>query len=144
MSRECQKFYARLAAMISEKRKQSYSLVASWLRRKLCFALINSVCMCTRGSRSICLSFIPLKRPNDVYFLLEPTAVPIWTGKSFLKYNIFIQNRELSKVYSREIFDFLAFAKVYSRKKISMFNKTFFSFLLIRTFRGKCLEIFSS
>ena len=43
MSRECQKFYIRLAAMISEKRKQSYSLVPSWLRRKLCFALINSV-----------------------------------------------------------------------------------------------------
>ena len=53
MGRECRKFYARLAEMISEKRKQSYPLIVSWIRRKLCFALLNSVCLCIRGSRTI-------------------------------------------------------------------------------------------
>ena len=53
MGRECRKFYARLAENLSEKRKQNHSLTASWLRRKICFALMNSVCMCLRGSRSV-------------------------------------------------------------------------------------------
>ena len=53
MGRECHKFYARLSELIADKRKQSYSFVASWVRRKICFALINSVCICIRGSRSI-------------------------------------------------------------------------------------------
>ena len=65
MGRECRKFYARLAAMIAEKRKQNYPLVASWLRRKLCFALINSVCMCIRGSRSICHSNLAASLTED-------------------------------------------------------------------------------
>ena len=38
-----------------EKKRFShnYSLTASWLRRKICFALMNSVCICVRGSRSV-------------------------------------------------------------------------------------------
>ena len=53
MGRECHKFYARLSELIADKRKQCYSFVASWVSRKICFALINSVCICIRGSRSI-------------------------------------------------------------------------------------------
>ena len=53
MGRESRKFYARLSEMIAEKRKESYAFVASWIRRKISFALINSVCVCLRGSRSI-------------------------------------------------------------------------------------------
>ena len=53
MGRECAKFYNRLAELISEKRKQNYSLIVSWIRRKICFALLGSICSCLRGSRSL-------------------------------------------------------------------------------------------
>ena len=52
MGRESRKFYGCIAECLSEKRKQIYSLTASWLRQKICFALMNSICMCLRGSRS--------------------------------------------------------------------------------------------
>ena len=53
MGRECSKFYARLSEMLAEKRNQTFSITSSWIRRKICFALMNSVCMCIRGSRSV-------------------------------------------------------------------------------------------
>ena len=53
MGRESGKFYARLSEMISEKRKENYAFIASWIRRKISFALANSLCICLRGSRSV-------------------------------------------------------------------------------------------
>ena len=53
MGRESRKFYARLSEMIAEKRKENYAVIASWIRRKLSFALANSLCTCVRGSRSV-------------------------------------------------------------------------------------------
>ena len=53
MGRECQKFYAHLSEMISEKRKENYAFIASWTRRKISFSLANSLCTCLRGSRSV-------------------------------------------------------------------------------------------
>ena len=53
MGRECKKFYARLAEMISHKRGTSYSVTASWVRRKITFSLIKSIGMCLPGSRSV-------------------------------------------------------------------------------------------
>ena len=53
MGRECKKFYARLAIIISYKRVTSYSVIAAWVRRKIAFSLIKSVGMCLPGSRSV-------------------------------------------------------------------------------------------
>ena len=53
MARECSKFYSRLSEMIDEKRKERYSLIVAWVRRKICFSLITSIGMCLCGSRSI-------------------------------------------------------------------------------------------
>ena len=56
MGRESSKFYSKLSELISEKRGSSYSIVATWIRRKIIFALIKSIgirSMCLRGSRSI-------------------------------------------------------------------------------------------
>ena len=50
MARECSKFYSRLSEMIAEKRKECYSLIAAWVRRKICFSLIKLIGMCLRGS----------------------------------------------------------------------------------------------
>ena len=45
--------------MITEKRDQSYPVIASWIRRKMSFSLIStisSIGMWIRGSRSVALS----------------------------------------------------------------------------------------
>ena len=53
MGQESSKFYSLLSELISEKRESSYSIVATWIRRKIIFALIKSIGMCLRGSRSV-------------------------------------------------------------------------------------------
>ena len=53
MARECQMFYSRLAEMLAEKRNMSKTIVSSWLRTKICFALQKSCLLCLRGSRSL-------------------------------------------------------------------------------------------
>ena len=45
MGRESRKFYACLSEMISEK-KANYTFNSSWIRRKIGFALANSLCTC--------------------------------------------------------------------------------------------------
>ena len=52
MGRESRKFHARLSEMISEKRKENDAFIASWVRRKVSFALANSLCTCLHDSRS--------------------------------------------------------------------------------------------
>ena len=53
MGREPPKFYSQLSELISEKRESSYSTVARWIRQKIIFALIKSIGMYLRGSRSV-------------------------------------------------------------------------------------------
>ena len=53
MGRESSKFYSRLSELISKKSKSSYSIVATWIRRKIIFALIKSIGMCLTGSQSV-------------------------------------------------------------------------------------------
>ena len=53
MGREYSKFHSWLSELISEKSESSYSIVATWIRRKIIFALIKSTCMCLRGSWSV-------------------------------------------------------------------------------------------
>ena len=59
MGRESTKFFVRLNEIILEKGHQPYSLISAWMRRKLSFALINSVCVCIRGGRFISLRYEP-------------------------------------------------------------------------------------
>ena len=42
-SGESKKLYSRLAIMNVDKRQQSLSLISSWIKRKLAFALIHSI-----------------------------------------------------------------------------------------------------
>ena len=48
-----QKFYSKLAELLTDKPKESKSLTVNWLRTKLCFGLIKSCLLCLRGSRSV-------------------------------------------------------------------------------------------
>ena len=51
--RECGRFYSKLVEKIAEKRKQPYSIISSWIKRKIMFSLLRSIGLCLRGSRSI-------------------------------------------------------------------------------------------
>ena len=55
IGKEGNKFYNRLAQLLEEKKNQQLSVMTSWIKRKLIFALINSlcICICVRGSRSV-------------------------------------------------------------------------------------------
>ena len=44
-------FYKRLASIMAEKRKQTYSSTICWIRCQLNFSLIQSAIVCLRGSR---------------------------------------------------------------------------------------------
>ena len=52
MSRECTRFFKRLASMIAEKREQSYAETLGWLRCCISFTLLRSCIQCIRGARS--------------------------------------------------------------------------------------------
>ena len=51
MGNECQIFMKRLSLLLSEKRAENYSMMSTWIRTKLSFALLRSCLMCIRGSR---------------------------------------------------------------------------------------------
>ena len=51
--KECKKNYGRLPNSNATKRKERYSKVLSWVRRKINFTWMNSLNLCLRGSRSI-------------------------------------------------------------------------------------------
>ena len=53
MGREASKFYFHLSETIAEKRKERYSVITNLISQKIPFALVNCVCMCVGGSRSI-------------------------------------------------------------------------------------------
>ena len=80
MGRESTKFFVRLSEIISEKRYQPNSLVSVWIRRKLPFALINSVCVCKRGSRSL-VYYKNLKTSIEKDQMVSEVSSKIWTGQ---------------------------------------------------------------
>ena len=53
MGRKTTKFYSRLSESIAEKRKERYNVIKNWISWKISFALVNCVCMCVSGSKSI-------------------------------------------------------------------------------------------
>ena len=51
MAPECRVFFKQLASLLSDKRKETYSVIASWVKTKLSFALLRSALLCIRGTR---------------------------------------------------------------------------------------------
>ena len=54
IARECSTFYSRLSEFIANKKNAPFSITVSWIRKKICFALLSSSLLCLRGSRNIC------------------------------------------------------------------------------------------
>ena len=52
MGRETKHFYKRLSELLSDKRDESIAITTTWVRRKINFALLSSVLLCLRGSRT--------------------------------------------------------------------------------------------
>ena len=50
---ECSTFYSRLSELIANKKNAHFSITVSWIRTKICFALLSSSLLCLRGSRNI-------------------------------------------------------------------------------------------
>ena len=51
-SPECDRFHERLDGLISKKRKESYTDVISYIRTKICFAMLKSIVVSVHGVRS--------------------------------------------------------------------------------------------
>ena len=51
MGPECHHFYKRLCGLLAEKRDEKLSMVTSWVRTRISFALLRSSLMCVRGTR---------------------------------------------------------------------------------------------
>ena len=51
MGDECKTFFKRLSSLLSEKRLENLATVVTWVRKRVCFALLRSVLLCVRGSR---------------------------------------------------------------------------------------------
>ena len=71
MARECTVFYKRLADRLANKRKTNYSLVMTWLRCRISFALLRSAIRALRGSRSSTTA-------------PAPVDIPLVTSESFI------------------------------------------------------------
>ena len=54
MGREYQKFYSRLAQMISEKRELPQLFSSNWIWTRVCFWSLKSSLLCLRGLRTVC------------------------------------------------------------------------------------------
>ena len=54
IGRGCQKFFARLSDLLSEKCNLPKSVGANCVRSKVCFALLKSSILSLRGSRTVC------------------------------------------------------------------------------------------
>ena len=70
MEREGQKFYSRLAQLISEKRDLPQSISSDWIRTKVCFGLLKSSLLYLRGSRTVCRKTLEFE--IDLYLTLSP------------------------------------------------------------------------
>ena len=53
MSVECNRFYKRLAEILSEKRDTPYNDTINWIKTKISFSLLRTTILCIRGSRSL-------------------------------------------------------------------------------------------
>ena len=71
MARDCAVFYKHLADRLTDKRKTTYSLVMTWLRCRISFALLRSAIRVLRRSRSSTTA-------------LAPVDIPLASGESFI------------------------------------------------------------
>ena len=53
LGNEANKCYSRIAKKLAEKRDKPYSVMTSWIRKKISFSMMKSIIICIRVSHSI-------------------------------------------------------------------------------------------
>ena len=71
MGPECQRFNRRIAELYAAKRKEQYSDVITYIRKKLRFALLKATIIALRGFRGQQLHVAETRELSDVAFNLE-------------------------------------------------------------------------
>ena len=64
---------SQLSDLLSEKRNLPKSVVANWVRSKVCFALLKSILLCLRGSWTVCRKTLELECDVDISHDLAKT-----------------------------------------------------------------------
>ena len=88
MGRVCQKFYLRLAKMISE-RDLVQSISSKWIRTKVDFGLLNSSLLCLREPRTVCRKAAEPEIDVDFFSHCRQTTSEMIIIKQILIYLIF-------------------------------------------------------
>ena len=52
MNRECSRFFLHTAERLATRRKEPKSKISAWIKARLNFALIRSMLLCLRGTRT--------------------------------------------------------------------------------------------
>ena len=52
MSRECSRFFSHIGECLANRRKEPKSKISAWIKARLNFALIRSMLLCLRGTRT--------------------------------------------------------------------------------------------
>ena len=71
MAPECKRFHKRIAQLIAKNRKEKYGDVISYIRTKICFAMLKTILVSIYGVRSKTEKVI-VKDVADIAFGLIP------------------------------------------------------------------------
>ena len=52
MGEDCMRYHNRLAELVTAKKGEDFATTVSWIRSKVSFAILRSVLLCLRGSRT--------------------------------------------------------------------------------------------
>ena len=74
MAPECRMFFKQLSSLVADHRKETYSLVASWIKTKLSFSLLRSAILCIRGTRNPYYKSMTTDT-NDINFEVQSTSI---------------------------------------------------------------------
>jgi hypothetical protein len=74
MAPECRMFFKQLSSLVADHRKETYSLVASWIKTKLSFSLLRSAIRCIRGTRNPYYKSMTTDT-NDINFEVQSTSI---------------------------------------------------------------------
>ena len=89
MSRECRCFFSHTAERLANRRKEPKSKISAWIKARLNFALIRSMLLCLRGTRTP--SNVDNISEIDLYAIVAESNIERITYR-FIQYYIIIIN----------------------------------------------------
>ena len=71
---ECRMFFKQSSSLVADHRKETYSLVAIWIKTKLPFSPLRSAILCIRGTRNPYCNSVT-SETNDIHFEVQSTSI---------------------------------------------------------------------